>query len=63
MAEIGTDDKTDARYSYKDKKTLQEHGSSAKFNAFQKQLADEGLMRDKMTMKMLDEKAGFASRL
>ena len=54
---------TDDAHRYKDKQTLQAHGSSAAFKAFNKQLGEEGLMRDKMTLKMLDEKAGFASRL
>lgn len=53
----------DTSYSYKDKKALQEHGSSDRFKAFQKQIADEGLMREGMTIKMLNEKLGFASRL
>ena len=50
-------------HSYKDRASFQAHGSSAEFNAFQKKLADEGLMRDKMVLKILNEKLGFASRL
>jgi len=48
---------------YTDQQALKAHGTSEKFKAFQKTLADESLMRAPMLLKMVQEKGGFASRL
>lgn len=48
---------------YKDTAALKAHGSSEKFQALQKKMADEGLMRAPMMLKMVAEKGGFKERL
>ena len=48
---------------YKDTQALKEHGGSERFAAFQKELADKGLMRAPSLLKMVSEQAGFTSRL
>ncbi|KAB9006576.1 hypothetical protein FH972_026930 [Carpinus fangiana] len=54
---------SDQRHSYKDRDSFQVHGSSKMFQDFQKQLAQEDLMRAPMTLKLVGVKGGFLSRL
>lgn len=48
---------------YSDQGALKTHGTSKPFTAFQKKLGEEDLMRAPMTLKMVSERGGFASRL
>lgn len=48
---------------YQDQESLKLHGSSKPFTEFQKKLKELDLMRAPMTLKMVSEQGGFASRL
>lgn len=48
---------------YADQAALKIHGGSKPFQAFGKQLGEEDLIRAPMTLKMVSERGGFASRL
>ena len=50
-------------HRYSDHGALKAHGTSKPFVAFGKQLGEEGLIRAPMTLKMVSERGGFASRL
>ena len=56
-------DRAADKHRYADKGALNAHGSSKPFKAFGKQLVEEDLIRAPMTLKMVSERGGFASRL
>lgn len=47
-------------FRYKDQQALKTHGTSERFTAFQKKLAEEGLMRAPMLLKMVSDVGGFS---
>jgi hypothetical protein len=49
--------------SYKDKQALKQHGESAAFQKFQKDLSSQDLLLGPPTIHVLSQRGGFSSRL